>query len=261
MLLCPIPQRHTNCRCPATCALPRSPERAPEDRRGVWGALPVVSAPAPSRCSRNVSAAECAARVGPGAPPPRLAAPRPGRGLSPGLGGRPPAPRPARTSSRRPAPSTFLPRRACPAPGSRRSRTDAAARRPLAGPAMKAAQAPGEEAPPGVRSVKVVLVGDGGCGKTSLLMVFADGAFPEVSGRALRLCVHARGVTVTHRRPACPFRAGAAELSARAGLPRGLPAERGVLLLPSGVRAPKILPRRMAPTWERCHRDWPWRPG
>nr|KAF6467447.1 ras-like protein family member D [Rousettus aegyptiacus] len=44
---------------------------------------------------------------------------------------------------------------------------------------MKAAQAPGEEAPPGVRSVKVVLVGDGGCGKTSLLMVFADGAFPE----------------------------------------------------------------------------------
>ncbi|XP_023042146.1 rho-related GTP-binding protein RhoD isoform X2 [Piliocolobus tephrosceles] len=44
---------------------------------------------------------------------------------------------------------------------------------------MTAAQAAGEEAPPGVRSVKVVLVGDGGCGKTSLLMVFADGAFPE----------------------------------------------------------------------------------
>uniref|UniRef100_A0A8D2AWQ9 Ras homolog family member D n=1 Tax=Sciurus vulgaris TaxID=55149 RepID=A0A8D2AWQ9_SCIVU len=44
---------------------------------------------------------------------------------------------------------------------------------------MKAAQATGEDAPPGVRSVKVVLVGDGGCGKTSLLMVFADGAFPE----------------------------------------------------------------------------------
>ncbi|KAB1251345.1 Rho-related GTP-binding protein RhoD [Camelus dromedarius] len=44
---------------------------------------------------------------------------------------------------------------------------------------MKAAQAAGEEAPPGARSVKVVLVGDGGCGKTSLLMVFAEGAFPE----------------------------------------------------------------------------------
>ncbi|XP_062950386.1 rho-related GTP-binding protein RhoD isoform X1 [Cynocephalus volans] len=42
-----------------------------------------------------------------------------------------------------------------------------------------AAAAAGEEAPPGARSVKVVLVGDGGCGKTSLLMVFADGAFPE----------------------------------------------------------------------------------
>ncbi|XP_010350276.3 rho-related GTP-binding protein RhoD isoform X2 [Saimiri boliviensis] len=44
---------------------------------------------------------------------------------------------------------------------------------------MTAAQAAGEEAPPGVCSVKVVLVGDGGCGKTSLLTVFADGAFPE----------------------------------------------------------------------------------
>nr|XP_012803853.2 rho-related GTP-binding protein RhoD [Jaculus jaculus] len=44
---------------------------------------------------------------------------------------------------------------------------------------MKAAQAEGEEASPGGRTVKVVVVGDGGCGKTSLLMVFADGAFPE----------------------------------------------------------------------------------
>ncbi|XP_045414323.1 rho-related GTP-binding protein RhoD [Lemur catta] len=44
---------------------------------------------------------------------------------------------------------------------------------------MKEAQAAGEEAPLGARSAKVVLVGDGGCGKTSLLMVFADGAFPE----------------------------------------------------------------------------------
>ncbi|CAD7670002.1 unnamed protein product [Nyctereutes procyonoides] len=44
---------------------------------------------------------------------------------------------------------------------------------------MKAAQAGGAEAPSGARSVKVVLVGDGGCGKTSLLMVFAQGAFPE----------------------------------------------------------------------------------
>ncbi|XP_073073596.1 rho-related GTP-binding protein RhoD isoform X2 [Manis javanica] len=44
---------------------------------------------------------------------------------------------------------------------------------------MKAAQAVSEEVTPGAPSVKVVLVGDGGCGKTSLLMVFADGAFPE----------------------------------------------------------------------------------
>ncbi|NWR75529.1 RHOF protein, partial [Centropus unirufus] len=32
---------------------------------------------------------------------------------------------------------------------------------------------------PGAREVKVVIVGDGGCGKTSLLMVFARGSFPE----------------------------------------------------------------------------------
>ncbi|KAM6160014.1 rho-related GTP-binding protein RhoD [Erethizon dorsatum] len=44
---------------------------------------------------------------------------------------------------------------------------------------MKAAQAAGEEAPASARSIKVVLVGDGGCGKTSLLMVFTDGDFPE----------------------------------------------------------------------------------
>ncbi|XP_064889056.1 rho-related GTP-binding protein RhoF isoform X2 [Columba livia] len=29
------------------------------------------------------------------------------------------------------------------------------------------------------KEVKVVIVGDGGCGKTSLLMVYAQGAFPE----------------------------------------------------------------------------------
>ncbi|XP_021058282.1 rho-related GTP-binding protein RhoD isoform X3 [Mus pahari] len=44
---------------------------------------------------------------------------------------------------------------------------------------MSASQAAVEEAPHSGRSVKVVLVGDGGCGKTSLMMVFAKGAFPE----------------------------------------------------------------------------------
>lgn len=29
--------------------------------------------------------------------------------------------------------------------------------------------------------LKIVIVGDGGCGKTSLLMVYAKGDFPEVS--------------------------------------------------------------------------------
>ncbi|XP_051490394.1 rho-related GTP-binding protein RhoF isoform X1 [Apus apus] len=33
--------------------------------------------------------------------------------------------------------------------------------------------------PSGKKEVKVVIVGDGGCGKTSLLLVFAKGAFPE----------------------------------------------------------------------------------
>lgn len=35
-------------------------------------------------------------------------------------------------------------------------------------------------APSGRKEVKVVIVGDGGCGKTSLLMVYAKGSFPEV---------------------------------------------------------------------------------
>uniref|UniRef100_A0A8D0FDT7 Uncharacterized protein n=1 Tax=Strix occidentalis caurina TaxID=311401 RepID=A0A8D0FDT7_STROC len=33
--------------------------------------------------------------------------------------------------------------------------------------------------PAPLRSMEVVIVGDGGCGKTSLLMVYAKGAFPE----------------------------------------------------------------------------------
>lgn len=57
---------------------------------------------------------------------------------------------------------------------------------------MKAAQAAGEEAPLSGCSVKVVLVGDGGCGKTSLMMVFADGAFPEVSALTLGLALSLR---------------------------------------------------------------------
>lgn len=32
----------------------------------------------------------------------------------------------------------------------------------------------------GRKEVKMVIVGDGGCGKTSLLMVYAKGSFPEV---------------------------------------------------------------------------------
>uniref|UniRef100_A0A8C3TGI2 Ras homolog family member F, filopodia associated n=1 Tax=Chelydra serpentina TaxID=8475 RepID=A0A8C3TGI2_CHESE len=34
-------------------------------------------------------------------------------------------------------------------------------------------------APSGKKELKIVIVGDGGCGKTSLLMVYAKGAFPE----------------------------------------------------------------------------------
>lgn len=33
---------------------------------------------------------------------------------------------------------------------------------------------------PGRKELKIVIVGDGGCGKTSLLMVYSQGAFPEV---------------------------------------------------------------------------------
>ncbi|XP_004713631.1 rho-related GTP-binding protein RhoD [Echinops telfairi] len=44
---------------------------------------------------------------------------------------------------------------------------------------MDAARPADDQDPPGLRSAKVVLVGDGGCGKTSLLMVFTQGNFPE----------------------------------------------------------------------------------
>lgn len=50
---------------------------------------------------------------------------------------------------------------------------------------MNASQTEGEEEPHSGRPIKVVLVGDGGCGKTSLMMVFANGAFPEVSALTL----------------------------------------------------------------------------
>ncbi|XP_069071014.1 rho-related GTP-binding protein RhoF [Pleurodeles waltl] len=36
-----------------------------------------------------------------------------------------------------------------------------------------------KKGPSGKREVKIVIVGDGGCGKTSLLMVYAKGSFPE----------------------------------------------------------------------------------
>lgn len=44
---------------------------------------------------------------------------------------------------------------------------------------------PGAPAPtaapgPGRKELKIVIVGDGGCGKTSLLMVYSQGSFPEV---------------------------------------------------------------------------------
>ncbi|XP_055092923.1 rho-related GTP-binding protein RhoF isoform X1 [Symphalangus syndactylus] len=44
--------------------------------------------------------------------------------------------------------------------------------------------APGAPAPtaapgPGRKELKIVIVGDGGCGKTSLLMVYSQGSFPE----------------------------------------------------------------------------------
>ncbi|XP_073864240.1 rho-related GTP-binding protein RhoF isoform X2 [Macaca fascicularis] len=44
--------------------------------------------------------------------------------------------------------------------------------------------APGTPAPtaapgPGRKELKIVIVGDGGCGKTSLLMVYSQGSFPE----------------------------------------------------------------------------------
>lgn len=36
-----------------------------------------------------------------------------------------------------------------------------------------------------VNELKIVIVGDGGCGKTSLLMVYAKGDFPEVRSASM----------------------------------------------------------------------------
>ncbi|XP_011926608.1 rho-related GTP-binding protein RhoF isoform X1 [Macaca nemestrina] len=51
--------------------------------------------------------------------------------------------------------------------------------------------APGAPAPtaapgPGRKELKIVIVGDGGCGKTSLLMVYSQGSFPEAPLRTNR---------------------------------------------------------------------------
>lgn len=50
---------------------------------------------------------------------------------------------------------------------------------------LRAMDAPGALAPAAAPSsarkeLKIVIVGDGGCGKTSLLMVYCQGSFPEV---------------------------------------------------------------------------------
>ncbi|XP_027709280.1 LOW QUALITY PROTEIN: rho-related GTP-binding protein RhoF [Vombatus ursinus] len=58
-----------------------------------------------------------------------------------------------------------------PGPRRRRSMADPAPPAPAAAPTP--AQAPGK------KELKIVIVGDGGCGKTSLLMVYSQGAFPE----------------------------------------------------------------------------------
>ncbi|XP_068937476.1 rho-related GTP-binding protein RhoF isoform X1 [Petaurus breviceps papuanus] len=50
----------------------------------------------------------------------------------------------------------------------------------MADPAPPApAAAPMPTQAPGKKELKIVIVGDGGCGKTSLLMVYSQGAFPE----------------------------------------------------------------------------------
>lgn len=47
---------------------------------------------------------------------------------------------------------------------------------------MDAPGTPAHTAAPGLgrKELKIVIVGDGGCGKTSLLMVYSQGSFPEV---------------------------------------------------------------------------------
>lgn len=37
---------------------------------------------------------------------------------------------------------------------------------------------------------KIVIVGDGACGKTSLLIVYQNGKFPEVKNKIVNTCKH-----------------------------------------------------------------------
>lgn len=113
---------------------------------------------------------------------------------------------------------------------------------------MKTAQATGEEAPASVRSVKVVLVGDGGCGKTSLLMVFTNGDFPEVSACAQDLRV-AQGLRVAGLRgstvPCLPIAATRVRNPGFPGGPPGGPSVKDRVLPPPpqplGGKAPVTL--------------------
>ncbi|KAM4808950.1 rho-related GTP-binding protein RhoF [Rhinophrynus dorsalis] len=47
------------------------------------------------------------------------------------------------------------------------------------GTVSNGARDPGKRREKGKKEAKIVIVGDGGCGKTSLLMVYAKGSFPE----------------------------------------------------------------------------------
>lgn len=241
---------------------PIRPEFPPEDTETEPGSpAPVVPAGAHSRCSRKCSLV-VNGMGGEGLPAPHSspdATPlRPARRLDPGSGlspGRPPAaarpcppPAPHALPPAAPplphsSPAVPAPRPACAQPGRTPLRLRA---RPLGRPAMKAAQAAGEEAPQGARSVKVVLVGDGGCGKTSLLMAFAEEDFSEVSpGPWPRPRTGCRESRLCGSCPGCVPTPASRGLPAQCGVQRGSHAAFGraglASMIPSG---------RMASAWE-----------